>query len=86
MPDNVAIKVENLSKAYRIGLKEEIPDTFLGAATGWLKAPLRNLRRLRRLNTFDSNPKSEIKRIHSGLTSSSGPSTLFRLSTLDPDT
>ncbi len=52
---NHAIQVENLSKAYRIGLKEEIPDTFMGAATGWLKAPLRNLRRLRRLNTFAEN-------------------------------
>ncbi len=46
------ITVENLSKAYRIGLKEEIPDTFMGAMTGWLKAPLRNWNRLRRLNTF----------------------------------
>lgn len=47
-----AITVENLSKAYRIGLKEEIPDTFTSAATSWLRSPFRNLGRLRSLNTF----------------------------------
>ncbi len=47
-----AISVENLSKAYRIGLKEEIPDTIVGAVTGVLKSPLRNWRRLRGLNTY----------------------------------
>jgi len=45
------ISVENLSKAYRIGLKEEIPDTMFGAFTGMLKAPFRNFRRLRSLDT-----------------------------------
>jgi lipopolysaccharide transport system ATP-binding protein len=50
-----AITVDSLGKAYRIGLKEEVPDTLVGAATGWLKAPLRNLRNLRRLNTFTAN-------------------------------
>ena len=50
-----AIFAENLSKAYRIGLKEEIPDTFLQAATGWMRKPFSNLRRLRRLNTFGNN-------------------------------
>jgi lipopolysaccharide transport system ATP-binding protein len=50
---DIAISVENLSKAYRIGLKEEIPDSLMVAAVGWAKAPLRNLRRLRRLNTFN---------------------------------
>jgi lipopolysaccharide transport system ATP-binding protein len=44
--------VDSLSKAYRIGLKEEIPDTLLGAAKGMLRAPWRNLQRLRRMNTY----------------------------------
>ncbi len=48
----LAIRVENLSKAYRIGLKEEIPDTLLGAATNLLKSPFRKLRELRELDTF----------------------------------
>ncbi len=47
------ISVEHLSKAYRLGMKEEVPDTFVGAFTGWLKSPLRNWRRLQSLNTFD---------------------------------
>ena len=46
------ISVENLSKAYRIGVKEEIPDTMFGAITGMLKAPFRNFKRLRSLDTF----------------------------------
>ena len=33
---DLAIKVENLSKRYRIGLKEELPDTIMGAMTSWL--------------------------------------------------
>ena len=52
------ISVESLSKAYRIGLKEEVPDTLVGAVTSLAKAPLRNFNRLRRLNTFDQPPLS----------------------------
>ncbi len=46
------ITVENLSKAYRIGLKEEVPDTLMSAMTGFLRAPLKKFNNLRRLNTF----------------------------------
>lgn len=46
------ISVENLSKLYRIGLKEEIPDTLVGAMTSFIKSPLANFRQLRRLDTF----------------------------------
>jgi lipopolysaccharide transport system ATP-binding protein len=56
---DAVITVENLSKAYRIGLKEEIPDTLVGAATSWLKAPARNLQKLRKLNTFRANGDAE---------------------------
>ena len=45
------ISVENLSKAYRIGHKEEVPDTLMGAAKGIFRSPLKNLRELNRLNT-----------------------------------
>jgi lipopolysaccharide transport system ATP-binding protein len=54
MSDTI-ISVENLGKAYRIGLKEEIPDTFVGALQSWIKAPLTNFTKLRRLNTFSDN-------------------------------
>jgi hypothetical protein len=58
---NIAIEVENLAKRYRIGTstssvqasKKSCPRTFIGALTGWLKAPLANYRTLRRLTTFD---------------------------------
>jgi lipopolysaccharide transport system ATP-binding protein len=46
------ISIENLSKAYRIGLKEEIPDTLTSAVLGFAKAPWRRFQELRRLNTF----------------------------------
>ena len=52
---DIAIKVENLSKRYRIGLKEELPDTFVGAATNFLRTPFQNLRQLRRLTRFTGN-------------------------------
>lgn len=52
---DVAIRVKNLSKRYRIGLKEEIQDTFVGAMTAWLKSPLANFRRLRKLSSFSEN-------------------------------
>jgi lipopolysaccharide transport system ATP-binding protein len=51
MSDTV-IRVENLSKRYRIGLKEEMHDTLVGALADFVKSPVKNLRRLRRLSTF----------------------------------
>ena len=54
-----AVAVQSLSKAYRIGLKEEIPDTMVEAMTGWLKAPLHNFRNLKRLNTFRETTSRE---------------------------
>jgi len=53
--NDVAIRVENLSKRYRIGLQEELPDTLLGAMSSWLKAPLANFRDLRKLSHFHDN-------------------------------
>ena len=55
------ISIEKLSKAYRIGLKEEIPDTFVGAMTGCLKAPLRSFQRLRRLDTSANSQQASEK-------------------------
>jgi lipopolysaccharide transport system ATP-binding protein len=54
-----AITVEKLSKAYRIGLKEDLPDTLVGALQGVLRAPWKNWRRLRRLNTFRDNSDAD---------------------------
>jgi lipopolysaccharide transport system ATP-binding protein len=56
---DIAIKVENLGKAYLLGAKEERADTFVGAMMNIAKAPLRNYQRLRGLNTFGHNEESE---------------------------
>jgi lipopolysaccharide transport system ATP-binding protein len=46
-----AIQAENLSKSYRIGRQYEVPDTLVGALKGLASAPIRNFRKLRKLNT-----------------------------------
>ena len=50
---DIAIKVENVSKRYRIGLKEEMHDSFGGAIFDFLKSPIRNYRKYRSLYRFD---------------------------------
>ncbi len=52
---NIAIRAENVSKAYRLGAREKRPTTLLEATGAAFRAPLRNLRRLRRLDTFASD-------------------------------
>jgi lipopolysaccharide transport system ATP-binding protein len=52
---DIAIRVENLSKRYRIGLREEMPDTLIGAMTNWLKSPMTNFWQLRKLSHFSDN-------------------------------
>jgi lipopolysaccharide transport system ATP-binding protein len=57
--NELAIKVEGLSKRYRIGLKEEIHDTLVGAAMAFIKSPVKNLKRLRRLSYFEDGQDEE---------------------------
>lgn len=52
---DIAIKVERLSKAYRLGAMEERPETLIQAGLNMISAPLRNFRRLRSLDTFSSD-------------------------------
>lgn len=55
--DNLAIKVENVSKCYRIGLKEEIHDTLAKSFCHFLKSPMENYKKYRSLYKFhDVNP------------------------------
>lgn len=56
---DIAIQVENLSKRYRIGLKEEMHDTFTGAITSWLKYPFTNFKKLQKLSKFNNNDSSD---------------------------
>ncbi|MBN1452601.1 MAG: ABC transporter ATP-binding protein [Anaerolineales bacterium] len=55
---NLAIRVEHLSKRYRIGLQEEQRDTLAAALLDLARRPIRNLRRLRRLTAFDDHSPS----------------------------
>ena len=57
---DIAIKVENISKRYRIGLKEKMHDSFGGAILDFIKSPIRNYRKYRSLYRFDDpNPESD---------------------------
>jgi lipopolysaccharide transport system ATP-binding protein len=54
-----AIRIENLSKLYRIGSKKEINDTFIGSIGSLVRNPIKNFSQLRRLSTFDESEDSE---------------------------
>ena len=69
------ISVENLSKAYRIGLKEEMPDTLVGAMKNVATAPWRNFHRLRRLNTATATAARNTPAVSSPLAASRSPLT-----------
>lgn len=55
---DIAIKVEGLSKAYRLGTLDEKPETLVQVVMDLVRHPLRNLRRLKRLNTFNTELES----------------------------
>jgi len=55
-----AISVENLSKRFRIGLKEKRPETLAGALFSILKAPIQNYHALRKLREFGEGNGSDI--------------------------
>lgn len=49
---DVAIRVEKISKRYRIGLKEQAHDSIGGAIFDFIRSPLKNYRKYRSLYTF----------------------------------
>ncbi|MBN3518738.1 ABC transporter ATP-binding protein [Algoriphagus lutimaris] len=57
MSDTI-IKVENLSKRYRIGLQEKKADTFTQQLINNLKAPIENFRRIQSLGKFEAESDS----------------------------
>lgn len=57
--EKIAINVQNLSKRYRIGMKEERQDTLAGAVINWFKTPVKNFRKLSNLNTFKQNGEAD---------------------------
>jgi lipopolysaccharide transport system ATP-binding protein len=57
---DLAINVQGLGKRYRIGVEEEQHETMVGAVASWLKAPLKNYRRIRKLSQFDQDEADDI--------------------------
>ena len=61
---SIAIKAENLSKCYRIGLKENMHDSIAESIFSFIKSPVKNYRKYRSLYKFDdindSSDKSDI--------------------------
>jgi lipopolysaccharide transport system ATP-binding protein len=53
MTDNTAIKVENISKIYRIGVKEKSHDSLAASFIDFIKSPLKNYRTYRSFYKFD---------------------------------
>ncbi len=54
----LAIKVNNLGKAYRIGVKEQKQETLVGAILSSLKAPFKNYRRISNLKKLKDQKNS----------------------------
>ena len=52
---SVVIKTNNLSKQYRIGIREEVDDSLYNAAASFLSSPLRQFKKLQKLTKFDAS-------------------------------
>ena len=48
------LKLDEISKAYRLGIADQRPDTLFGHITGVMAGPFRNFCNLRRLDTFNA--------------------------------
>ncbi|MAV89757.1 MAG: hypothetical protein CMG05_04165, partial [Candidatus Marinimicrobia bacterium] len=55
---DIAINVNNISKRYRIGLKEKTNDTFVGAIGSIFKSPFENFKRLKNLTYFKNEKEN----------------------------
>ena len=54
------ISVQELSKRYRIGLKDEMHDSFIGGLLSWLKSPISNFQRVQKLSKFNNEDADDI--------------------------
>jgi lipopolysaccharide transport system ATP-binding protein len=61
MKQDLAIKVQDISKCYRIGLKDKIHDSLGKAMLEFVKSPLRNYRNYRSLYRFDDLKQESAK-------------------------
>jgi lipopolysaccharide transport system ATP-binding protein len=63
--NDLAIKVENIGKRYRIGLKEEMHDTIGASFIDILKSPYTNYRKYRSLYKFDDMKNNDTDGVQS---------------------
>lgn len=56
---DAAIKVENIGKRYRIGLKEDLNDSFAKSAFNFMRSPIKNYRKYRSLYNFKDIDRSK---------------------------
>lgn len=65
MDSSIAIQVNNVSKYYRIGLKEAQHDTMGAAMVDWIKKPIKNFKRLKSLaNVMDETSPDIFKALN----------------------
>ncbi len=57
---DLIIKVENLSKRYRIGVKDETHDNLTGKIISWIISPFTNFRRVQKLSKFNNDDAQDI--------------------------
>ncbi len=51
--NNIAVNVENLSKVFRLGVKEQASENFAAALWSFVRSPLQNFRKYRSLYNFN---------------------------------
>lgn len=57
VPQPASIRIENLSKAYRVGVRHAQHDSVTGRLAAFLTSPFANYRRLHSLDTFESEKR-----------------------------
>lgn len=58
--NNKIISIDNLSKRYRIGVKDEIYDSLIAGIFSWLKSPISNFQRVQKLSKFANEDADDI--------------------------
>lgn len=57
--NNNSIQIKNLSKRYRIGLKEEMHDSLIGKISSFVMSPFTNFRKVQKLSKFRGKSSGE---------------------------
>src|SRR6185437_15630182 len=58
--EELALTVENISKAYTIGLEDKKSDTLFGAIRNTIMAPVRNFQNVKNLSNFSGKDRKDV--------------------------